>query len=413
MNRTPPSPVCPLSGSRAAESASSRAAARTSDRSPRPVTPHVRFGRLAPGAWRLLVGWAVAGGLLVAVPGPALAGLPVRVAVAPFAVEGVAGRAVEPDRADLGLRVAKVLTARLGLRDPERLLPPGSFVASDELEPQAESVRRWAWQAAVEAVVVGRVARPEGAASREVVEAVLRSGHSGAELARHAVALDAVGSLDASMDRLAAALLADLGHADAPVASSDPAGSVGPSGEVPGGVAPTRDAGAGAGDARGGRRGLDADLGLSNFEKDAPIEIHAEEAEIVSHDDERLLVFQRNVRVRQANVSLRSDRLEALYRKGESEPRQLVAQGRVHVDQDGRRARCDRAVYVRDDQTLQCTGHAELVQGCDVVRGESIEFDLARDRARVEGAASIVIRPDEDGAEPGAAAGCPAAPGRS
>ena len=95
------------------------------------------------------------------------------------------------------------------------------------------------------------------------------------------------------------------------------------------------------------------------------------------------------------NVTLRSDRLGASYRKGESEPRELVADGSVQIVQDDRRAKCDHALYVRESNRLTCRGRAELVQGCDVVRGESIEFDLAGEQARVEGAASIVIQPEE------------------
>jgi lipopolysaccharide transport protein LptA len=145
-------------------------------------------------------------------------------------------------------------------------------------------------------------------------------------------------------------------------------------------------------------RGLEGGLDLAGFRNDAPIEINAEEAEIVNGDLGRELVFRRNVEVRQANVTLRSDLLEATYLKGRSEPERLVAQGHVLVDQGGRRARCDRAIYQRTAQRLTCAGRAELVQGCDVVRGDSIEFDLADDRARVQGAASIVIRPgDGDG----------------
>ena len=86
----------------------------------------------------------------------------------------------------------------------------------------------------------------------------------------------------------------------------------------------------------------------------------------------------------------------------------LKGQGKVFVDQGGRRAKCDRAIYVRSAQQLTCSGRAELVQGCDIVRGDSIQFWLADDRARVEGAASIVIRPEQE-----EGAGCGPAEGRS
>jgi lipopolysaccharide export system protein LptA len=73
------------------------------------------------------------------------------------------------------------------------------------------------------------------------------------------------------------------------------------------------------------------------------------------------------------------------------------------VVQRDRQASCDNATYLRADALITCTGRAELRQGCDVVRGRRITFDLDRDRVRVEGAASVVIHPDAD--EEGAGAG--------
>ena len=295
-----------------------------------------------------------------------------RLAIAPF----------EGDTASPPL--AERLAARFERGPHERLLAPGTFVAEPRLDPPADAVRAWAYNAAVDDVVLGRIrAATEFEGAR--LELVVRSGHSGAERWRETVELpESEAALSDTLDGLVVAVREALGVGPTDEADPDAAG---------GAVA----AGPGArADRDGSGRGLDANLDLSGFDSDAPIEINAEEAEIVSRDRGRELVFQRNVEVRQANVVLRSDRLEASYKKGESEPERLVAQGRVFVDQGGRRARCDRAVYLRSAQQLTCRGHAELVQGCDIVRGESIQFDLADDRARVEGAASIVIRPKRD-----------------
>jgi lipopolysaccharide transport protein LptA len=141
--------------------------------------------------------------------------------------------------------------------------------------------------------------------------------------------------------------------------------------------------------------GLDVAFSDSKFRSDTPIEIKADEAEIIDRDEGRHLIFRRNVWVRQDSVTLRSDRLEAFYAKGESEPRELIAEGNVKVDQHDRHAKCHRAIYLRDENRLTCIGRAELVQGCDIIRGDSIEFDLAGDQARVQGAASIVIQPED------------------
>jgi len=316
----------------------------------------------------------------IALARPVAATQPIRIAVAPFAGE------------QRSMPIARALTGRLEQRGLDRVIAPGDFVASTSFEPRAEDVRRWAYNSAVDAIVVGRVSsvgQKDDAGGRRV-ETVVRSGHSGAELGRHDVLVPRGGDVDGSVERLAVAILGDLGYVDAASTGTTPPVS-----------APAKSSGGGApvegssGEAKsGGALGLD--LSGSGFESDAPIEIKSDQAEIFDQKGGRKLVFQKDVWVRQANVTLQSDRLEATYRKGESEPSELIATGHVVIVQDDRRAKCDRAVYRREASRLTCSGHAELVQGCDIVRGRSIVFDLAGDQARVEGAASIVIHPEEE-----------------
>ena len=295
---------------------------------------------------------------------------------------GVAGFAGDAPRGPSGVTLAGSLADAIAERDLERVLRPGSFVAEPGIDPSASDVRDWAYSAAVDALILGRVwPRTEERASRLVV--VVRSGHSGAERSRHSVDLPGLDRRGPVIDALAEEILIGLGYEPS---DADPLGPVESAGPAAATSTP------GAGEDRG--RGLDTAFDREGFDADAPIEIKADEAEIVSRDHGRDLLFQRNVHVTQANVTLRSQRLEATYKRGESEPEKLVARGDVFVDQGGRQARCDRAVYLRKDQRLTCSGHAELVQGCDIVRGDSIHFWLADDRARVEGAASIVIRPE-------------------
>jgi len=345
------------------------------------------------GPERLLMGLVLA--LVLLAPGIAVSAAapqPIRLAVAHF----------EGERADMP--VAEALAGRLARRSIERLIAPDAFVAEARFEPPAAEVRRWAYNAAVEVVVVGRLSTRHGGAGEPMlrVEAALRSGHSGAELARHEAVLARPAELGAAVERLAEAILTDLGYVEAasPAPVVAPAAGSGGSSAVSG-ASGTSAAGAGGAASRGsdsasssGARGLETDLDLGS-QRDHPIEIKADEAEIIDRGESRELVFKRNVWVRQGNVTLQSDVLQALYVKGESDPRELVARGRVRVAQGDRRARCDEATYLREAELLRCRGHAELVQGCDIVRGESIEFDLAGDRARVQGAASIVIQPKD------------------
>jgi lipopolysaccharide export system protein LptA len=352
---------------------------------------------MAPGAARADAGASLR---------PSESGL--RIAIAPFAGEGD------------GESVSQQLSQRFARLGVERLLAPGSFVAERSFDPRADSVRTWASQAAVDNVVVGRVERAAPRTEARQIEAVVRSGHSGAELFRHAVHVPARAGLGSALDQLAAAIVRDLGGdplagANAEGVDPTPPVSAKPDALRAGGAsfemaanAEPQAAPKAAGAAAAGPSttsapandkkttdSVDARLGLGEFKSDAPIEIKADEAEIVAEGEGRRLVFTGSVWVHQDNLTLRSDFLEAEYVEGESEPRQLVARGAVRVEQGNRSARCDQARYERTSQQITCRGHAELVQGCDIVRGELIVLDLAANKARVEGAASIVISPKQ------------------
>lgn len=331
------------------------------------------FAALCFASWMLLVS------------GPIHAAPTLRIGVAPFAAEQGIG-------ANRGLAAAQALATQLSNYDVERLLAPGDFVAASVYEPRASEVRRWAYNGAVDTIIVGRVVPKSGSETGRprVVETILRSGHSGAELSRHDVVVLADGDLERSMGVLAKAILVDLGHVEPVTEDQQKVAPV----VVGSGNADPAEAPDGGDESSGGDFGVA--LSKSEFRNDAPIEIKADEAEIINRDQGRRLIFQRNVWVRKDNVTLRSDRLEAAYQKGESEPRELIAEGNVQIVQNDRRAKCDRAVYLREANRLTCSGRAELVQGCDIIRGASIEFDLAGERARVEGAASIVIQPKKE-----------------
>ena len=353
----------------------------------------------------------------------------IRIAIAPFVGEGE------------GSAISSSLATRFTRFGVDRLLAPGSFVAEREFDPRAELVRTWAYQAAVDTIVVGRVEQPYAHSDAQQIEAVVRSGHSGAELFRHAVQVPARAALGSALDQLASAIVRDLGGD--PVAAADPEAdsptpavsanaespadpSVPPAAAASQSTTPTTpttptapvepvatvSAPAQSGAAGSGKVAVKADktakgtaapggvegrLGVGAFKSDAPIEIHADEAEIQAQGVNRKLVFKGGVQVHQDNVSLGSDLLEAEYEEGASEPSKLVAHGAVHVEQGNRSARCDQAEYLRTTQKITCRGHAELVQGCDVVRGELIVLDLSGEKARVEGAASIVISPKQNG----------------
>ena len=149
--------------------------------------------------------------------------------------------------------------------------------------------------------------------------------------------------------------------------------------------------------------GLDDLLRFRGPERGAPLKIDAESLEVLGMDDRtRRIRFVGRVRAELGEMILHAQELEAFYRAGESEPERLNAEGKVRIDQGDRQALCQRAEYSQASDTVVCMGDAVLIHGCDRVRGERIEMELGRDRARVEGAASVVIVPE--GSEAGS--GC-------
>jgi lipopolysaccharide export system protein LptA len=146
------------------------------------------------------------------------------------------------------------------------------------------------------------------------------------------------------------------------------------------------------------------------LDSEGPISIEAQELEAEQRDGQRRLVFTGDVRVAQADVRLRSDRLEAYYSGDSNQPDRLVATSGVRFTQGDQMASCDEATYDRLRAILVCRGHAEMRDGDDRVKGEVIEFDLEAEVVRIRGGASLVIHPEPpgEGPEPGAGDGPPA-----
>jgi len=266
-----------------------------------------------------------------------------------------------PGSADLEL--AAMLSRRLTQRLPGGVVEPATLDALAEPGPEARDVRTWAEEAGVDAVVFGRTSPGEGGTGLAVD---VRSGHSGVTSASYEVTLVAGADPETAVDGLADSILSGLGYtapgapAALAVALEEPEGS-----------------------------------SLTVLRKGEAISIRSDELEVTQDGDQRHLVFSHAVRVEQGDVKLETDRLDAYYKAGESQPDRLVAQGSVQVVQGDRRARCDTATFYNEDRRVTCKGHAELQQGCDLVRGEEIQFDLREERVRVVGAASVVIQSGE------------------
>lgn len=282
---------------------------------------------------------------------------------AEFSVAVVPFESVAPPGMDVP-DVAQLLADRLGTRGVDRVIGPAAPGAPAAGQGVGDGDLAWAAGQQADVFVVGRVTR---LGSRISVDLKVRSAQSGEVLSSHVAEAARADELGAALDRLAAEIVATT-----------------PIGETPPPVA------AGA-SADSGSEAAFFSFGASASGE--PMSIQAEELEAIDDGGERRFVFERNVRVRQGNLRLTSNHLEAHYPPGADEPDRLIATGDVALQQDEKRARCDVVEYRRSEDRVLCRGNAELRQGQDVVRGKEIEFLLASERLRVLGGAEVQIGP--------------------
>ncbi|HME72450.1 MAG TPA: LptA/OstA family protein [Myxococcota bacterium] len=287
------------------------------------------------------------------------------IAVASFEGAAPAGSEV-PD-------VSSLLADRLATKGVGQVVGPQALGVDAKTDPSADDVKAWAAKAGVEAVVVGRTTRtgPELA-----IELHLRSGATGQVVASYAAQVPQPEALPGAIDRLSDEVITGWRKA------RPPAAPVAKNGAPPGAAA--RGAGPGAtGEAKSG------------FQSTAPISIKSDELEAIQKAKERFFLFTGHVFVQQDNVTLHSDRLEAYYPEGSSQPERLVATGHVVIEQEGKTAICDQATYLNTAQRIFCRGSAELRQGQDTARGKEIELQLDTERMFIRGDALVVLKPKE------------------
>ncbi len=273
-----------------------------------------------------------------------------RVGVAVFEKVAPTGKPV-PD-------VAARLAERLSLAGLESVVPLARFGATPGLNPAPSELAGWGERAGVEAIVVGRTTRL--GAKLSVDARVLHAATGTALGAPIVVEIAAPNELGAAVDSLSTQVVARLGAA--PAASS--------AAPVPGAPAAAE---------------------KKKRSADGPISINSDEVEVrQAAGGGRQLLFTGHVHAVQGGMLVDCDRLDASYPAGQSSPSRLVCVGHVRIDEAGRKARCEQADFLRDQNVVVCTGApAEVVRECDSVKGPKITFHLDSESMNVEGGASV------------------------
>jgi lipopolysaccharide export system protein LptA len=114
-----------------------------------------------------------------------------------------------------------------------------------------------------------------------------------------------------------------------------------------------------------------------------PIDITSDRVETFSK--ENLIVFRGNVMARQKDMVIYSDSLEALVFEDGKGIEKVVAGGNVKIQQGLRVANCQKAIFYNRDQRMVLTGDPKVWEGDNLISGEEIIFDIAKNRIEVKG----------------------------
>lgn len=114
-----------------------------------------------------------------------------------------------------------------------------------------------------------------------------------------------------------------------------------------------------------------------------PVQISADRLE--ADDAASQLVFAGHAVARQGDLSIASDRLTITYQGEDRRLQSIVAEGQVRIEQKGRVATAERAVYDKPAERITLTGSPTVEQGANSVSGEEIVLFLDGQRSIVKG----------------------------
>jgi lipopolysaccharide export system protein LptA len=125
---------------------------------------------------------------------------------------------------------------------------------------------------------------------------------------------------------------------------------------------------------------------LKGHNSDAPVDVTADRIEVQDRADRA--IFAGNVKVRQAQLMLDTERLTVAYSSGGGiQIRRLDASGGVVVRSPSETARGNFAIYDLDKKLITLIGNVELRRGASQVSGARLVIDLESGRAVIDGGA--------------------------
>ncbi|HKL27458.1 MAG TPA: lipopolysaccharide transport periplasmic protein LptA [Desulfuromonadales bacterium] len=104
------------------------------------------------------------------------------------------------------------------------------------------------------------------------------------------------------------------------------------------------------------------------------------------------LTFIGNAVARQGDISIAADQLTISYRGEERQIQSIVAEGHVRIEQGGRTATAERAVYDKPAERITLTGSPTVRQAANSVSGQEIVLFLDGQRSIVKGGSNGRVR---------------------
>lgn len=144
---------------------------------------------------------------------------------------------------------------------------------------------------------------------------------------------------------------------------------------------------AAAGDPAAAADGKDA---RSGSQGNLPIEITADR--LLADSVRETVTFEGNVRAKQGDVTLFSDRLFAEYSGTARTIEKITAEGNVRVIHAGKEGTAERAVFYNLEQRIVLSGGATLSRGEDSLAGDNVTIFLRENRSVVTGGAGGRVR---------------------
>ena len=125
---------------------------------------------------------------------------------------------------------------------------------------------------------------------------------------------------------------------------------------------------------------------LKGHDSSAPVDVTADRIEVQDRSDRA--IFAGNVHVRQATLSLDTERLTVAYSSGGGvQIRRLDASGGVTVRSPSETARGNFGIYDLDRKLITLVGGVQLNRGGSQISGSRLVIDLNSGRAVIDGGA--------------------------